>query len=314
MAKLRQAKFSITQIAEALWRSKSTISRELRRNSIQNGQYWPDTAQKRTRERKKRPCRIDQNSDLKGFILTKLCCYFWTPEKISGWLCKRQKTLKKVSHETIYTWLYKGPQIKEKLWKFLPRHKAKRGLRKSIKTGVNRILGRISIHERPKSVKNKKNFGHWEGDLMSFMKNSKHILVLRERKTMFTQSIPLPSKKAASTAKNIIDLLQNMPPKARKNITFDNGGEFAQHQKVAEFLGLKTYFCDAYASWQKGGVENTNGRLRRDLPRNTDIKNMKQEDFDEIIDNYNRTPRKSIKWFTPLEMFNKNLHSVALQT
>lgn len=79
-------------------------------------------------------------------------------------------------------------------------------------------------------------------------------------------------------------------------------------------MGLQSYFCDPYASWQKGGVENTNGRLRRDLPRSTNIKDMHQEDFDETIDNYNSTPRKSLKWFTPLEVFNKNLIRVALQT
>ena len=97
-------------------------------------------------------------------------------------------------------------------------------------------------------------------------------------------------------------------------MTLDNGGEFARRQLLEEELALKTFFCDPYASWQKGGGENTNGRLRRDLPRKTDVKNMQQEDFDEIIDNYNTTPRKSLGWRTPLEAFNKNLNRVALQT
>ena len=149
---------------------------------------------------------------------------------------------------------------------------------------------------------------------MSFQKNSQSILVLRERKTMFTTSVRLPHKKAETTAQNILNLLGKLPKKARKTVTFDNGGEFARHKMVNEALGIQTFFCDPYASWQKGGVENTNGRLRRDLPRKTDVRNMKQEDFDEVIENYNTTPRKALGWLSPLEAFNKNLHRVALQT
>jgi len=147
---------------------------------------------------------------------------------------------------------------------------------------------------------------------MSFKKNSQHILVLRERKTMFTLSLPLPSKKSCSTAQAIIDVMKDIPQEARKTLTLDNGGEFSKHTDVCKILGIKSFFCDPYASWQKGGVENTNGRLRRDLPRNTNVKTMRQEEFDENIDNYNSTPRKSLKWNTPDEEFYKNLNRVAL--
>ena len=149
---------------------------------------------------------------------------------------------------------------------------------------------------------------------MSFRKNTQHILVLRERKTMFTFSALLESKKSGGTANKIIDLMKRIPPQACKTLTLDNGGEFARPKKVAETLGLPSYFCDPYASWQKGGVENTNGRLRRDLPRNKNIKAMEREDFDETILNYNSTPRKSLNRLTPLEAFQKNLYHVALHS
>lgn len=149
---------------------------------------------------------------------------------------------------------------------------------------------------------------------MSFLKNSQHILVLRERKTMFTCSVPLPSKSALLTVEAMIGCLEKIPPEARKSLTFDNGNEFAAHSKLLEALGIPSFFCDPYASWQKGGVENTNGRLRRDLPRKTDIYKMSKEEFDETILNYNTTPRKSLGWLTPLEAFNKNLQGVALHT
>lgn len=311
---LRQSKTSITQIALALGRPKSTISRELKRNEAPPGHYWPDTAQILALRRRRRGSRIDQDEGLKDFVMTKLCCHYWTPEQIAGWLKHRQTRIKPISHESIYAWLYKPVQKKEKLWKFLARHKAKRGLRKNRGAGVSRIPNRVPIHDRPRCVENKREFGHWEGDLMSFQKNSQHMLVLRERKTMFTRSAPLPSKKAVTTAQKVIDLMKDLPAKARKSLTLDNGGEFSGHEEWQAKLGLPSYFCDPYASWQKGGVENTNGRLRRDMPRKTNLHQLSQEDFDENILNYNTTPRKSLAWLTPLEAFNKNLAGVALQT
>lgn len=311
---LRQSQQSIAQIALAMGRHRSTIWRELKRNEAPPGYYVPDTAHHQALSRRKRGSRIDRHADLKDFIQTKLCCHYWTPEQIAGYIKNRQKELPSVSHETIYAWLYSKAQLKEKLWKFLPRHKARRGLRKSKGTSQSRIPDRVSIHQRPPVGRKRKIFGHWEADLVSFRKNADHILVLRERKTMFTQSSRLPSKKALPTAAATIDLLRPIPRQALKTVTYDNGTEFAKHRVVAQTLGIKTFFCDPYASWQKGGIENTNGRLRRDLPRKTNIHNMNQEDFDEIIDNYNNTPRKSLNWLTPLEAFINNLNRVALQT
>ncbi len=313
LAELWQSNSSITQIAKALGRSKSTISREVRRNQAPPGQYWPDTAQRLTLKRRQRQCLLDRDEPLREFVLCQLRCHFWTPEQIAGHLKHRQNALTPISHESIYVWIYKREQKKEKLWKFLTRHKAKRGLRKNKGAGISRIPNRISIHARPKAIENKKNFGHWEADLISFLKNSQHAAVVRERTSMFVLSTPLPSKKAFETSDALIGLMKRIPPQARKSMTYDNGGEFACHERVNKAVGTASYFCDPYASWQKGGVENSNGRLRRDLPRSTDIKNMSQEEFDEVILNYNTTPRKSLGWLTPSEAFNKNLGGVALR-
>ena len=314
LAQLRRSESSLTQIASAMGRCRSTIYRELRRNEAPPGEYWPDTAQRMALHRRKKGNILDRDLKLQEFVLEKLQCHYWTPEQIAGYLTYRQRKLRSLSHETIYVWIYQKSQKDQKLWKFLPRHKARRGLRKSKGAGQSRIPERVSIHERPNLGKKHKSFGHWEGDLMSFKRNSQHILVLRERKTMFTLSVPLPSKKSLSTAQAIIDVMKVVPPEARKTITYDNGGEFAKHRLACNALGIHSYFCDPYASWQKGGIENTNGRLRRDLPRSTNIKDMNLEDFDENIVNYNSTPRKSLNWFTPFEEFNRNLNRVALQT
>ncbi len=315
IANLRQSKSSITQIAACLCRSKATISRELRRNQAPPGQYWPDTAAIKANERRRRGCIIDKNQSLMEHITTKLCCHYWTPEQIAGDLKSNQKELPYVSHETIYQWLYAPKQKAQLFWKFLPRHKRSRGLRKTKAAGQLRIIpDRTSIHNRPKVVAHKKQFGHWEGDLMSCQKGSQHMLVLRERTTMFTLSAQMQSKEAISTSDKIIELLKDLPAKARRTLTLDNGGEFAKHMRVAEAVGLQSFFCDPYCSHQKGGVENTNGRLRRDLPRRTNLKAMAQEDFDETILNYNETPRKKLQWKTPLQVFTEKIQRVALQT
>lgn len=313
IAQFRQSKSSITEIAQELGRSKSTISRELRRNEAPPGQYWPDTAQKKSLTRRKRGCILDKDIELQKYVINQMQCHYWTPEQIAGYLKNRQTELKSVSHETIYAWLYNGSLKREKYWGFLTRKKRKRGLRKSKKFCKSRIPNRVSIHDRPKIIDEKIEFGHWEGDLMSFMKNSQHILVLRERTSMLTRSAVLPNKTAAETAKAINLIFNKMPKKALKTITFDNGTEFTNHEDVSKKSGLDIYFCDPYSSWQKGGVENSNGRLRRDLPRSTDVKAMRKEEFDEVLDNYNDTPRKNLNWLTPNEIFQKNLTCVALR-
>ena len=314
LAELWQSKSPVTQIAKVMGRSRSTITRELTRNSNRSGQYWPDTADRLSFSRRRRGCRLDKDEGLRDFVRTNLMCHGWTPEQIAGWLKHQQTTLGWVSHETIYSWLYKPAQKREKLWKYLPRHKAKRGPRKSRGAGLSRIPNRVSIHNRPKAVAEGGEFGHCEADLMSFQKGSQHSVVIRERNSMFTLSLVLASKKADHTAEKIIDLLTELPQSARKTLTLDNGGEFANHGRWLEELGLPSFFCDPYASWQKGGVENTNGRLRRDLPRKTNVKTMRKEDFDEVIENYNLTPRKKLGWRTPAQVFNQNLQKCALQS
>ena len=314
IGELRQSETSVSEIASALGRNKSTISRELRRNAAPPGYYWPDTAQNLAIQHQHRGCRLDKNPILREFVLDRLRYDGWTPEIIAGTLKTHGVHLGYVSHETIYAWIYGASQKSEKWWKFLVRHKAKRGIRQPKAGSTPRIPNRVSIHDRPASLLSHPPFGHGEADLMSFQKNSQHILVLRERPTMFTLSQRLPNKTACATAQALIQLMKPLPQRARRSITFDNGGEFAAHEKCHKQRRLKTYFCDPYASWQKGGIENTNGRLRRDLPRSTNIHQLSQEDFNETIDNYNETPRKNLAWNSPKQMFLQNLNPVALQT
>jgi len=312
IAELKQSGCSNNQIAKSLCRDHSTIGRELRRNEAPPGQYWPDTAELLCRQRTARQCRLSRDEELRNFVIDKICSFGWSPEQVAGYLKYGQSELPSVCHETIYTWIYSPEGKIYQLYKNVARHKRKRGLRKAKAAGVSRIPQRRSIAERPEGAKSE--FGHWEGDLMSYQKNSQHMVVLREKRSGFVLSARLKQKTAQITGEEIMALLTKFGGHALKTLTFDNGGEFAGHHLVAEKTGVETYFCDPYASWQKGGVENSNGRLRRDLPRSTDIWKLDQEDFDEIIDNHNLTPRKMLNWHTPLEVFYENLHAVALRS
>ena len=309
LAQLYSEGHSINRIAWIMKRSKSTISRELKRNKTHDN-YWPDSAQRRAQYRRLRGNKINNNRDLQMFVWQHIIHKRWSPEQIAGWLKVNQPTFGIVSHETIYNWIYRPYEMHSgsKSWKFLARHKRKRGLTRVVSSGVSSIPNRVSIHDRPKDIEDKSAFGHWEGDLMSFIKNSQHMLVLHERKSLFIQSQVLENKQASTTTKALFDLMKNVPSNAKKTLTLDNGGEFAEHEKYKK-VGLESYFCDPYCSWQKGGVENSNGRLRVALPRDTDIQNIAPVRFSEIINNHNSTPRKSLGWMTPEQVFNRDLQT-----
>ncbi len=136
-------------------------------------------------------------------------------------------------------------------------------------------------------------------------KRTRPILVLHERKSRVTLAVRLQTKSATKTADAMLQILSRFDKGWRKSITFDNGTEFALHTLLRDKLGMSTWFCDAYASWQKGGVENANGRLRRWLPRNCDIDNLSEEEMQDIVMSYNLTPRKYLGWQTPLQALFK---------
>lgn len=299
LARMLDEGASKAAISEKLERSVSTINREIRRNSNKDGRYNPGTAQNRYEARRQRGCMLDRIAALGEFVVDMLH-ENWTPEQIAGWLkAGNEKGLPCVSHETIYAWLYAPAQRARKLWKLLPMRRAKRRFRPARKARLL-IPGRKSIDDRPNCVDDRVEGGHWEGDLM-ICKRTRPVLVLKERKSRFTIIARLKSKNAEDTAKVIMKVFRQLDPALRRSITFDNGTEFARHTLLREALGMATWFCDAYASWQKGAVENMNGRLRRDLPRRIDIDAMNDEDLADINLMHNLTPRKCLDFKTPAQ-------------
>jgi len=302
--RLIEAGISQKEIAVLMDRKESTISREIKRNSLPKGGYKPASADRISRSRKRRQCRLERLSLLGQHVCDRLAMG-WSPEQIAGRL-RRDQSEHIVSHETIYRYIYR-PKIKpEKLYKYLPRAKAKRG-RRYYKCRREPLPNKRSIHDRPAHIDKREEFGHWEGDLIAFRTQKGNILTLMERKTRFTLTAPLQTKTAIETTQAILDKLMFLPKTALKTITFDNGGEFSHFKKLEEGLKIMTYFCDPHSPWQRGGIENINGILRRDMPRKTDISDYSERDVDDMTWNLNMTPRKCLDFRTPVEAFIDNL-------
>ena len=307
IARLREAGQSIRQIAAALDRQPSTVSRELRRNSGSKVGYQPGYAQAQAGARRWHGARLEREEALREVILDRLG-EGWSPEQIAGRLAY-EAGHRVISHETIYRFVY--AQLKrtnERRWRlYLPRSKYKRG-RRNKGGGWPRIADRCSIHDRPHDIATRQVPGHWEADGMLFSAPGKAILVAHERRSRLTIAMPQQNLKADPVAAALTRMLRPMPPTMRRSITFDNGTEFARHHHIARQLGLQTFFCDPHAPWQKGGIENAIGRLRRDLPRKTDLNALPRSSLDAIIARHNNTPRKCLGFQTPAEAFLNSLH------
>ena len=300
---------SKSEIARRLGRHRSTINREIRRNANKDG-YRPESADRRAWARKLRGSKIERSTHLSDHVQCHLAMG-WTPEMISERM-ERDTEDHSLCTESIYRHIFSPAGRREGLPKLLPQRKSKRGRRARNGKREPSIPDRTPISDRPESARDRGEFGHWEGDLVHFSRQRDILLTLHERSTRLTLVRRLQSKDAGDTANAIIAELKGLPTEARKTITHDNGGEFAQHKKVQKALDMPAYFCDPHSPWQRGGVENTNGRIRVDLPRKTDLSAYSDTDLDDLVWIMNSTPRKCLGFQTPLEAFAQQL-GVALE-
>jgi len=308
IACLRAEGASIPKIAAALGRATSTISRELKRNQSRQKGYEPIYADDQAWARRWRGSRMERQPELRDHVLDRLAMG-WSPEQISGRLTQ-QKSSMRISHETIYRFIYDQiRRTKDYSWRrLLPRGKSKRGWRRRRHRPIECIKDRVSIRERPAHVKRRKQFGHWEADLLHPRKSGATVLVAEERASRFTLLSKLPGKHAQPVADQLKAWFADMQPPLRRTLTQDNGTEFFLHHQLHE-QGVKTYFCDPHSPWQKGGVENMNGRIRRYIPLGTDPDSFTNEDLQALADRLNNTPRKCLGFRTPAEAFpTKLLH------
>lgn len=308
--RLREDGKAPSEIARIMDRHRSTIGRELKRNSLPRGDYKPASAERMAWARRRRQSKIERLPPLRDLVRGRLSMG-WSAEQIAGRL-RRDRSEHRVCHETIYRYVYRPKVRGEKLYRFFPRAKAARG-RRYFKRRRDPIPNKRSIHQRPQSIGVRTVFGHWEADLMQFRTQRGNLLTLCERKTRFTLTAPLQTKSAVETSTALEEILSRLPAAARQSLTLDNGSEFAHHENLETALGIRIYFCDPHSPWQRGTIENTNGLLRRDLPRKTNITDYTDQDIDDLTWALNSTPRKCLGFKTPAEAFLDNLKCVALE-
>lgn len=287
-----------TVIGESIGRHKSSISRELKRNSDRIGYLYPRDAQKKTEARKARyGQKIERNTLIKSYVLEKLR-ERWSPKVIAGRWRKDSPEKVTVTTEAIYSWIY-APRNKDlALWKLLPKAKMRRGrTRKKYKKG-SKITHRVSIHQRPDTINNRVEFGHYEADLMFNQgSQSANILTLVERTSRMVTLVKHETKHSGPITHSIREKIGA----TALSCTFDNGLEFSQHYTI----GIPTFFCDPASPWQKGSVENMNGLARGDIPFSMDPNSITQEYLDAVAYRLNNKPRESLNYQTPYEVFMK---------
>jgi len=306
IARLRAQGKGVRAIARALTRSPSSVCDELHRNRFQDG-YVAIHAQRLADDRKARAPAAKhplKNSWLENHVLGKLR-RGWSPEQICGRLKRRYPNdqARHLHHETIYEYIYDKDRADERLWEYLPRKQHKRRKQYGRSVHRSRIPDRVSIHQRPDVVNDRREFGHWEDDTVEGKghKDGIHTSVERLSRFLAARKIIAITSEATVCAQRTI--FAPFPIHARRSVTSDNGKETHTHSLLRTELGMDTYHADPYSSWQRGTNENTNGLLRRYIPKGTSMDTLTDDDLADIVEELNDRPRKCLDYATPLEIF-----------
>ena len=297
---------SLRGIAKMLHRDHSVIVRELQRNACRDGTYRAAKAQEYAEKRKgkKRKRKLEEDEELQRHIVTKLINEQWSPEQIAGRIKKRLEPRmngKGISHETIYQFIYEGQGRFMGLYQHLRRGRKKRQRRYSRKYRVKQPVSFITpIQYRPVEINEKKEFGHWESDTTACEHRREAVSVQYERSIQLARVSKMPDKSAEATEGVWRNLVESAPV---KSLTMDRGSEGGNHWKLRLDYGIDTYHCDAYSSWQKGGVENLNGLIRQYMPRGTNLFLIPHHQIHVIQEKLNNRPRKGLDYQTPNECF-----------
>ncbi len=290
---------SLNQIACDMGRSQSTISREVKRNTGLRGYRHQQANQKAQQRHKDKPKAVKLTDEIR-FLISTCLSYDWSPEQIAG----RFKSMGLISlhHETIYKYVLTDKKHGGRLYSHL-RHQNKR-YRKRYGNSRNRtgIPNRRDIDERPAEANQRARVGDWEADTIIGSQHQGAIVTLDERKTKLRLAASLPGKRAVHVTEAITSLL-NPLKKFVKTITFDNGKEFTQHEKIADATGCETFFAKPYHSWERGQNENANGLLRQYFPKKMKLTNIPISRVFTAVDRLNNRPRKCLHFKTPYEVF-----------
>jgi IS30 family transposase len=307
------AKVPVSKIAAVIGRHRSTVYREIKRNFFTDNElpylngYYGMNAQKYASDRRARRRKLIRLDGLRAHVIAQLKIG-WTPEQIAGRLGFDGQP-ERVSHETIYAYVYSPEGQSDQLARHLPSRRKKRQPRYARRPRGQVFPPERSIHERPDYVKTRDTFGEWEGDLMIFERaqGTMNVASLVERKTRFAVLFRNNDRSSTHFINKLMDVMEPLPQPARKSITFDRGFEFRAWRKLKSGICTERWFCDPQAPWQKGSIENLNKRVRRYLPRDTQLAALANRNMRAICDRLNSTPRKCLGWRTPMEAFREEM-------
>ena len=308
---------SQNEIAKSLGRNQSSLSRELSRNKGQRGYRHKQAGELAQERHKNKPKSVKLTDEIKclinGYIVED-----WSPEQVTGRL--KKENVIRLHHETVYQHVLADKKAGGELYKHL-RHQKKR-YRKRYGSAHNRtgIPNRVDIDERPEIANNRERVGDWEADTIIGKNHKGAIVTLDDRKSKLRLAFPLAGKKSQGVFDATILLLDPIK-RFVKTITFDNGKEFTQHEKIAKSLECETYFAKPYHSWERGQNENANGLLRQYFPKEMELVDVTIKQVFRAVDKLNSRPKKCLGFKTPYEAFEeltgidvKNLLGYALMT
>lgn len=275
--------------------------------------YFPKKAAHKAYVRRKyskyQGMKLEDRENLKQYVITHLELH-WTPEEISGRLKYEEKCLEYISAKGIYRWLYSS--YGQRYCFLLPKQRfSPKKRRYGKKTERSLIPDRVGIEERPQGANDRSEFGHFETDTVVSGKKtgSKAALdVLVERKARYTRLRKIPNLKPKTNNRALKKMAKDLK---MSTLTYDNGIENREHKALANILQIKTYFCHPYHSWEKGTIENTNGRIRRFIPKGADLSKYSAAEVQVVEDWLNHTPRKCLNYQTPYEIMQKNLRFIS---
>jgi len=304
----RRSGMSIRRIAADMGRSPSTISRELRRNTVSERGYMPHTAHRLSVERRGRPRtpKLLSNDELYSYVREKLK-QRWSLEQISHRLRKEfpDSTDMRVSTETIYQAIYvhaRG-ELKRNLARQLRRRRSARKPHRQPDARRPRFVDpMVSIDDRPAEIDDRAVPGHWEGDLIVGAVGSSAIVTLVERSTRLVLLGYLGKERNSDAVRDsLVDAVTTLPDVLRQSLTWDQGAEMSEHRSFSVATGMDVYFCDPGSPWQRGSNENTNGLLRDYFPKGTELSPHEPEELARVAAELNSRPRKALDWDTPAE-------------
>jgi len=301
---LMKAGHDQSQIAKLLDRHKSTISRELSRNTGSRG-YRPKQACEMSADRAQHSRNAPTVEPWVHEAACALVCIQWSPEEIASQL--------PISHETVYQHVYADKAQGGTLWKHLRCQKQKRKRYASGRDRRGQIPNRRPLSERPLHIEARRQVGHWECDTVIGASHKGAVVTMVERNSGYAVMVKVEKKTSELVSSAIVDKLQPMAARV-KTLTFDNGKEFAGHAHIDQQLQSTAYFARPFASWERGSNENLNGLLRQYVPKKRAMSTVSDEEIRMIQNRLNNRPRKRLGFKTPAEVFHQSLKRVALRT